>query len=647
MSDNNHNNASPTASASPEDGFTLRITPDKLEVYLEGFTCSQGDRAPIDVEQILKALEAHDVSYGVDKDHLTEVLSQLNKMCDAHIDVSHESILIAEGQAAIDAQEARLDWAIDETQAAQPDFIVLPDQLIATYHSAVAGTPGMDVLGNPIPANGSAQAIEGSLGNGINTIATDAGEEYRAAWLGKLSYQQNGQSIQLDVTPNFTVSEDGMQVRMELPSQAGNGEAVTKQHVLASLATCGIAFGIDEAMIDKALSGPDVAIDVVVAQGTEMEPGTDGSLQLCYGEHSAGHETEDGRIDFREQDYPINVSQGDDLGLLTLPIPGKDGTTVQGTTVRAPATKAADVTLDGIHRDEQGRLIADRDGALIINSSALSIVELLEIKGDVAGKTGNIHSNIPVHVRGHVEPGYVLESQKDVIIDKNVEDATIHAGGDITIKGGIRGMKSLLQTPGDLHVGFVENAQLNATGDVTISQSVINSKIACDGVLTVGGGKRGSVMGGELIANQIVNVVELGSPAGHKVHVHVGLAQETRKALNQLEKAITTKEHELQQLSQIEQLHTHKPKAGSDEILRKVAATRSAQAEALEQLKQQRQTLETEIAESNQAKVIIQRRVYPGAIITINNHTYEVKNEFGTGEFVLNLEKGMVVFRTR
>ena len=64
------------------------------------------------------------------------------------------------------------------------------------------------------------------------------------------------------------------------------------------------------------------------------------------------------------------------------------------------------------------------------------------IKGNVDYDYGNIDFNGSVHITGSVLPGFTVKAKGDIVVDKNVEDAYLEAGGDINVKMGISGKGS-------------------------------------------------------------------------------------------------------------------------------------------------------------------------------------------------------------
>lgn len=443
-----------------------------------------------------------------------------------------------------------------------------------------------------------------------------------------------------------SISDDQMEATLELHTPVAGGKPLTMEMVIAALTENKVTYGILQDQIAGAHAKLHVEagpINIVAARGTPVQEGKDARLVLSHKE-SVGLEMANGRIDYNEHDYPWNVHKGETIGFLLPNKPHSDGMSVTGQVIKGVAPHEIKLDLSGITLDSRGKLIADTDGVLVVNGSRLSVADLLMISGDLDNKLGNVHSITGVHVKGHVEPGLILESQSDVIVDQNVEDATIKAGGSITIKGGIRGKHSQIFTPGTLTVSFIENAAIFVNGDINVTKSIINSTVACNGTIFAGSAraKHAAVMGGELSAARLIEAVELGTPTFARTVVRLGATQEQRRQLAELQKEIETKEKELSDLDKLETHYRNNTAGIGDEMLQRITLTRTALQQQLGEKLEALKALKEQCQAGEKSTVVIQKRVFPGVVIMINDTAYEVINEYGKGRFTL--DDGKVVF---
>jgi uncharacterized protein (DUF342 family) len=432
-----------------------------------------------------------------------------------------------------------------------------------------------------------------------------------------------------------TLAGDGMEALLELLPPAAGGRPLEVADVLAALAAHAVSHGIlhDDiaAAVARAQSG-DGPVRLVAARGTPAQAGRDARLVLSHKER-VGLEMANGRIDYNEHDYPWNVQAGETIGFLLAHKPHSDGSTVTGTVIRGQPAHPIALELAGIRRDERGKLVAEADGVLVASSARLAVANLLVVNGDLDNTVGNVHSKSGVHVRGHVAPGLVLGSQRDVIVDQNVEDATIKASGSITIKGGIRGRHSEIFTPGNLTTSFIENAAVFANGDINVTRSIINSTVACNGAIFAGSptARHAAVMGGELTAHRLIEVVELGSPAYARTLVRLGVPQEQRRQLNQLLADLDARDRELLALDQLEA--RYRTRRDAPDLLGRIALERAALTEQRAAQQAALAALRNQLGATGHGHLVVHKRVFPGVIVSINDATFTVTAEYGRGRF--------------
>jgi len=101
-------------------------------------------------------------------------------------------------------------------------------------------------------------------------------------------------------------------------------------------------------------------------------------------------------------------------------------------------------------------------------------------------------------------------------------------------------------------------------------------------------------------------------------------------------------ETELVQLEQIEMHYKLHTKANRDAVMRKVRTTRANLLKELASLRKQLDAVMKEIKQHEDVQIVVHRETYPGVVIKIQGHTYEVTREMGSGIF--SLEDAQVVF---
>jgi uncharacterized protein (DUF342 family) len=619
----------------------LRISDDHMSATMDLARPSSKNQG-LEVSHIIGTLQQHNITFGIRENTLSETLATLQSSGQ-----TVNGFVIACGKPVSHGADARINWNLVESDPSGSDYIVRPGTLIVSRHAATPGESGQDIRGDILPATpGKDHVIQAGA-----HITCENGRDYYAAALGVLSYTKDDKdTIQLDIDPGLEVAGDAMEAWLTLSGNAGDGSPLVSSDVVKSLVACGIKYGIDEAAITNALQSQadedaESDLKILAARGKAARDGVDAHIVYTQKEHIAGLELGKGRIDFHEHNFLWGFKNGDIIGNIVGAKAAEDGVNVRGEAVKATPANDMQLKLEGAHIDSHNRIIADTDGTLIINGLHLSLAELYVVDGDVGQKTGNIHSVNDIHIKGHVEPGFAIESQKSIIIGKNIEGAKVRAGGNISIKGGIRGLRSEVYTPGEISAGFIENADVFVNGDITITGSIINSKISSNGVISVGSkqSKQSTIIGGRITAHNRIEAFVLGSSACRKTIISVGFTQEGKQQQRDLKQSIADKEAELTHLEQIETHCRLHPKADSNEVIRKVNITRGAIINDINDLNAQLDEVMKQIEQYENGRVVVHKLIYPGVVIKINDHEYEVEQEMGGGTFLLDDDE--VVFR--
>jgi hypothetical protein len=162
---------------------------------------------------------------------------------------------------------------------------------------------------------------------------------------------------------------------------------------------------------------------------------------------------------------------------------------------------------------------------------------IYEVPGDVDLNTGNIHFLGTVLVRGDVKSGFSVEASCDIIVYGGVESASLSAGGEIAIFGGVRGGgNAQIKADGKIKAKFIENATLFSKKDVIIGKEIMHSQIYAKGEVSVCG-DRGSIIGGRICAGRKVIARTIGSSSTEVLtKVEVGVDPQVRQELDKLEK---------------------------------------------------------------------------------------------------------------
>ncbi|MGH7738963.1 MAG: DUF342 domain-containing protein, partial [bacterium] len=351
------------------------------------------------------------------------------------------------------------------------------------------------------------------------------------------------------------ITDDQMMAKVTVvPPQSEKEHFVTIDDVREALQRKNVVYGLDENRLAElaaklarmaAAKNLDEPVEAEIAYGTHVKDGEDGRIDYLYKSEEptaeqapAPEELEDGRIDYRAAHHIDNIAKGT---LLARKIPATKGTA--GMTVTGQATDAKDgkeievvagkgVVASPTNPDEW---IADTDGQVIVKENKISVMALYEIAGDVNFSTGNIDFVGTVVVRGDVKDGFKVFAGEDLIINGVVEAAELRANGKLTIGGGVSGNdRARITCGGDANIKYVRNAHVEVGGDLTSAQAIMHCKVTVGRKVTVAG-KKGVIVGGQVIAGEEVMAASIGSNFATPTEVIVGEALGLRNEIQKVE----------------------------------------------------------------------------------------------------------------
>lgn len=624
---------------------TVSVAEDRMSAIIDLHPPSDPKRI-LEIDQVKKTLANHGISYGIQEASLQRAIKEVNDAEKPQL-----AVLAAKGKPVILAKDGKITWHINPKEGGDAETVVKLGEVVATADSRNLGMPGMDITGQPIPA-GAASAQELPKLDSISVTVAGEQQLIKADRYGYLAYDADTKPPTLSLRSPIIISDDNMEARSNVYGFSASGQPVTRQDLLSAITAAGIKHGMDGDLLDSLLekarsSDKGILEDQVVAHGTAPTHGKDAKLIVYKDEKCAGIELSKGRMDYHEHNYPRNVEKGTTVGYLLPAKPAVAGMTVLGKIVKATPPKKLKVELNGIHCDEKGKLIAELDGAFLVSDKRLSVVDMLVMNKDVDVRTGNIHCNTNVHIKGHIKPAFKVESKKDVIIERNVENAQVHSGGELLIKGGIRGQKSEIFAAGDVTTRFIENASVFVNGNIFVSGSIINSQVASNESITIGDkyNRHGTVIGGEVIAHTAIIAKELGSSSHAKTRIKAGIGQENRREINQLEFDIQAKKEEVLRLNQIEYHYKTNPENGNEALMHKVTATRAALLQEIANLGLDLAQLNKKIEAASNPTITVEKYVYPGVTIELGSHRLEIRSKLGAGVFSIHDDE--IVFRSK
>lgn len=314
----------------------------------------------------------------------------------------------------------------------------------------------------------------------------------------------------------LVVDGDEMEAKILLCDPPGEGGyPFTAEELRSWLSARGVRFGLAGAeALERRLGQPSAKGPIPVASGRAPVDPVDDRLEFLFDTSSkrTPKELPDGKVDFREIGLSQNAVKDQPLVRRIPGRKGEPGMTVTGRAipVREPA-RAALLAGEGTRIAEDGLTLQARiDGQIVYRQGmAVSVVPVFLVQGDVDFSTGNVDSVGSVEVRGFVRAGFTVRSSGNIEVFGGVEDCVLEAAGDVTVHGGVLGaQRGRIRAGGHVRALFLQNASVEAKGDVVVTDSVMHSSVSGREVMVVG---RGILVGGVTRARMGVSVKVAGS----------------------------------------------------------------------------------------------------------------------------------------
>lgn len=452
------------------------------------------------------------------------------------------------------------------------------------------------------------------------------------------------------------ISDDSMAVYVDLIQATGNGAKLTEEMILNELQLSDVKAGIKMEAIRDSLERIKTSKsekNILVAQGMPAKDGRDAPAQFLFDPEPVVEEFRvlpDGRVDYRKQANIRMTKKGEILAVVGKAEPGIDGYNVLGKMIKA-INGESNVLCAGqnVVVTDDGKFKAVCDGQISLNGKVLSVFLHYMVEGDVDYGCGNISFNGNVTIKGSVLPGFEVKAEGDIVVMKNVDRATLKAGRDIKINSGIIGSKDTVVTCGrNLSAQYLQNAIVEAQGDVTIGNSVMQSVIFSAGNVVVNGIK-GMIVGGYVCALNGIDARIIGSQYGTKTTVEVGKDYLVQKKIIEIDKAIQFCEDNVKKIdTSMLSVYSSVKKglAMGDDKMQKIRAVQQKRAELVKhrEIMQWKKTeLEKKAITNPFAAINIEDTIFADVVIKIASQVSTIKMKANHVKYHLDNKKEKIV----
>ena len=484
----------------------------------------------------------------------------------------------------------------------------------------------------------------------LTSLNSAAVQEQAAKGSGRIKIAPPQQELKLGEDISIEIQSDEMEASARLIAPEPGGPVLTLEAAKQKLEAAGVVYGVDETALSAMIEAKDYGGSYVIATASAPEDGEDGKLIFNFSsDERTGRPREigGGRVDYRSLDLYEPVTEGQLLVTRTLATEGVAGKSVTGKELSQKPGK--DATLPrGKNVDintEKTEMHAMCSGMVQFQGNSVNVTSLYKINGDVDLSVGNIDFDGSVQVSGSVRSGNTIKATGGVVIGGMVEAATIIAGGNVEIKGGMQGAgKGRVESGGTVTALYVERGAVVADGSVNVDVC-IHSQIESGGTLTAKG-KRGAIIGGRVgvAGNVIANFI--GAVSNTQTEVIVGVVLRKRERIQFLEKEVERLKGELIKLDQLsaylEKTKDKMDKETWDKLFRSGVENRRINEESLSDFGSEVDSLKYEVEHATDGRVHVFETVYAGTRIIIGTDTYKVNDEISYATF--RYKDGQVVY---
>lgn len=276
------------------------------------------------------------------------------------------------------------------------------------------------------------------------------------------------------------------------------------------------------------------------------------------------------------------------------------------------------------------------DGKVEVTNGCINVTQTSMLPGNVDLNSGNLDVKGDLDIMGNVITGMVVKASGNVTIGGLVEGASIIAGKNVLIKGGILGGgKAKVVAGGNIFAQFIENAIIES-GDCVQANSVVNSIVTAYNDINIFG-KTSSIIGGSLKANRMVRTRCIGSIGQITTRINVGMESSEIASLKYKEMKRKEVEGELHKVETA--INMMKNMSEQKEMLMMLTRTKIDRNAMLTNLNKEIEDLRIRMKLAAKAEVIAETMAYQGTIVSIDGIVLKLDNDYEKISFIRKKDK--------
>lgn len=354
-----------------------------------------------------------------------------------------------------------------------------------------------------------------------------------------------------DASVSVEVSKDEMHGLITVTPPGEGGSEATFDLIKRTLKAEGIIHGINDEKIIEFIDNPIYGTPVEVASGTEPENGKDSYVDYKFETDVTklqAQVSDDGNVDFKEQNKIQNVIAGQTLAVFVAATRGKVGKTLYGHILECRDGRNSSISLgkNVEFAKDKVTIIAQINGQVLLEHDRITVVPVLTLDA-VNIKTGNITFLGTVIVKGNVEDGFSIDAKGGVDIGGTVGKSTILAEGDIVIHQGVFGKDEGYIKGKSLWGKFLQSTKIEVEENVIATDSLMNCEVTAMKNIVLFG-KKAQITGGSYFATEEICARTVGSIGGAETVLSVGVDPRAKKELDSLQDQVADLMKELEKI---------------------------------------------------------------------------------------------------
>ena len=446
----------------------------------------------------------------------------------------------------------------------------------------------------------------------------------------------------LDAQVEISVSDDAMRATISTTPCYG-GKALTEHRLRAALAAQNISYDIcNPESIAQALSGEAVT-NLPLAEGTPMERGHDSRFVPLVESVINVPLAEDatGRVNFREILEFTAVDPGTPLMRVESPSAGQNGADVYGRVIPAEPGEALTFpsSVQGATVDPQdpSLLVAEINGHPLVRDDCVEVDDVLTLDA-VDVSTGNVAFGGSLLIKGDVASGSNIQATGDIVVKGIVDRATVRAGNDIDVGGGVFGEEvceddvcefaAHLTAGGNIRAQFMSGVFASAARVVAVKEYIAHCNVNGKRGIHLGqeGGK-GYIIGGKCRSDKEIVANVVGTDANVPTAVAVGYRSKLRRRYGDLKRQLSKLMDEQDAMrATLENEKTRgKTSSATRRNNRRIVNTLRLWDKTIARIGRDIVRARGRIDALEHARVVVKQELHPNTLLKINGQSLKIK----------------------